>query len=65
VLNQSFVLNPAVFEPALARNIPNIPADFWLWLLNDEAFRDWEDLEKLVIGCELIAAIDAEEPLAA
>jgi hypothetical protein len=65
VLNHIFVLNPAVFAPAPAKCISNIPADFWLWLLNDEAFRDWEDLEKLVIGCELIAAIDAGEPQAA
>jgi len=43
----------------------DIPADFWLRLLNDRALRNCDDLEKLVIGCELIAAIDGVEPLAA
>ena len=62
MLKHGFVLNPALFEPASAKDLP---ADFWLWLLNDDALSDCDDLEKLVIGCELIAAIDAGEPLAA
>jgi hypothetical protein len=58
VLKHPFVLNPAVFESAPAIYIP---ADFWPRLLNDESLRDFDDLAKLVIGCELIAALDGME----
>jgi hypothetical protein len=40
-------------------------AEFWLRLLNDDALRDCDNLEKLVIGCEIIAALDAVDLLAA
>lgn len=40
-------------------------ADFWRRLLSDKAFDDFEDLEKLVIGCEIIAVLDAMDLLAA
>ena len=40
-------------------------SDFWLRLLNDETLSACEDLEKIVIGCELIAALDAVDLLAA
>ncbi len=39
--------------------------DFWLRLLNDETLSACDDLEKIVIGCEIIAALDAVELLAA
>jgi hypothetical protein len=54
------MLNPASL---VSMNLKD--ADFWLRLLNDEALRDCDDLEKIVIGCELIAAVDAVELLAA
>lgn len=38
---------------------------FWQRLLNDDALADCGDLEKIVIGCELIAALDDAELLAA
>ena len=57
-----FMLNPAMLEIAKGREIS---ADFWLRLLNLEELRDCDDLEKIVIGCELIAALDAVELLAA
>ena len=41
------------------------PSDFWVRLLNNEQLRDCNDLEKLVIGCEIIAALDAADLLAA
>lgn len=56
------MLNPAIVDPAKA-NI--VSGDFWLRLLNDEELRDFDDLEKLVIGCEIIAALDAVDLLAA
>jgi hypothetical protein len=56
------MLNPALLQGVKAK--PDC-ADFWLHLLNDEALRDWDDLEKIVIGCEIIAALDAAELLAA
>ena len=56
------MLNPAIVEP-LKSNV--ISSDFWLRLLNDEELRDFDDLEKLVLGCEIIAALDAVDLLAA
>ena len=56
------MLNPAIVEPA---NSNIISGDFWSRLLNNEDLRDFDDLEKLVIGCEIIAVLDAEDLLAA
>ena len=56
------MLNPALLQGATAK--PDC-ADFWLHLLNDYALRDWDELEKIVIGCEIIAALDAADLLAA
>ena len=56
------MLNPAVIESSKAKAEP---ADFWVRILNDEQLRDCDDLEKLVIGCEIIAALDAVNLLAA
>ena len=56
------MLNPATLEPAKS-NI--ISSDFWLRLLNDRQLSDCDDLEKLVIGCEIIAALDMVDLLAA
>ncbi len=56
------MLNPAIVEPARS-NV--ISGDFWLRLLNDEQLNDCDDLEKLVIGCEIIAALDMVDLIAA
>ena len=56
------MLNPAGL---VSLDTKNANADFWLRLLNDEALRDCGDLEKIVIGCELIAALDSVQLLAA
>ena len=61
LLKDGFVLNPALVGRLNAK--PD-HAEFWLRLLNDEALRDCDDLEKLVIGCEIIAALDAVDLLA-
>jgi hypothetical protein len=54
------MLNPASVVSMNAKD-----ADFWLRLLNDQALSDCDDLEKIVIGCELIAALDSVDLLAA
>jgi hypothetical protein len=56
------MLNPAVLPKV---NTKSVSGDFWLRLLNDEALSHFDDLEKLVIGCEIIAALDAVDQLAA
>ena len=62
LLKQAAMLNPAVLQIG---NSNNVASDFWLRLLNDEALTECDDLEKLLIGCELIAALDAVDLLAA
>ncbi|HEX4629388.1 MAG TPA: hypothetical protein VH188_00340 [Chthoniobacterales bacterium] len=56
------MLNPALLD---SLDTKNAHVDFWLRLLNDEALHDCDDLEKIVIGCELIAALDSVHLLAA
>jgi hypothetical protein len=47
-------------SPALAHS-PN----FWERILKDEALRGCDDMEKLLVGCEIIAALDGVDLLAA
>ena len=54
------MLNPASVVSMNAKD-----SDFWLRLLHDEALSDCDDLEKIVIGCEIIAALDSIDLLAA
>jgi hypothetical protein len=56
-----------MLNPTLAKRpeLNRISPDFWLRLLNDDTLRDCDDLEKLVIGCELIAALEAVDLIAA
>jgi hypothetical protein len=56
------MLNPAVIDSAKAH-----PTDtnFWIRILNNEELQDSDNLEKLVVGCEIIAALDAVDLLAA
>ena len=39
--------------------------DFWLRILRDEELRDCDNLKKLLVGCEIIAALDGVDLLAA
>ncbi len=39
--------------------------NFWERILNDDQLHDCNDLEKLLVGCEIIAALDAVDLLAA
>jgi hypothetical protein len=52
------MLNPAVIDSAKALS-------FWRHLLANEELQNFEDLEKLLAGCEIIAALDAVDLLAA
>ena len=56
------MLNPAFLESGKAEEIG---ADFWLRLFNDAQLAAYDDLEKIVIGCEIIAALDSVELIAA
>jgi len=40
-------------------------ADFWIRILNDEELRHCDNLQKLLAGCEIIAALDGVDLLAA
>jgi hypothetical protein len=40
-------------------------SDFWIRILGDEQLRDCDNLQKLLAGCEIIAALDAVDLLAA
>ena len=62
VAKDGSMLNPAVLD---CLHTKADHAEFWLRLLNNEALQDCDDLEKLVIGCEIIAALDAVDLLAA
>ena len=42
-----------------------LPLTFWERIINDEDLRGCSDLEKLLAGCEIIAALDARDLLAA
>jgi len=57
------MLNPATF---IASNETKIPASgFWFRILRDEQLRNCDDLQKLLVGCEIIAALDGVDHLAA
>jgi len=56
------MLNPAVIESHTSRSITE---NFWFRILTDEELGDCGDLQKLLVGCEIIAALDAVDLLAA
>jgi hypothetical protein len=63
LLKKSAMLIPASFiEPNETK--PRC-TDFWLRLFQDEELRDCDNLQKLLVGCEIIAALDGVDLLAA
>ena len=60
MLNPAIVLKTKASSPAPA-NFDN----FWARILRDEILSDCDDLQKLVVGCEIIAALDAVDLVAA
>ena len=57
------MLNPATVIGPDTKN--SGCSNFWLRILNDDQLSDCDDLQKLVVGCEIIAALDAADLLAA
>jgi hypothetical protein len=57
------VLIPAVFIDS--DETRERASDFWIRILRDEQLRDCDNLQKLLAGCEIIAALDAVDLLAA
>lgn len=51
---------------AIAETVPNENArPFWKRILNEKELRDCAPLEKLLVACELIAALDGDVELLA
>jgi len=57
------VLIPATFIESDETKV--CASDFWIRILRDDQLRDCDNLQKLLIGCEIIAALDAVDLLAA
>jgi hypothetical protein len=57
------MLIPATWIESKATN--SLPADFWIRILRDEELRHCDNLQKLLVGCEIIAALDGVDLLAA
>jgi hypothetical protein len=57
------MLIPATLLGSTETKIP--AADFWLRILRDEELRNCDNLQKLLVGCEIIAALDGVDLLAA
>jgi hypothetical protein len=43
----------------------NAAPDFWIRILRNEELRNCDNLQKLLVGCEIIAALDGVDLLAA
>jgi hypothetical protein len=55
-----------VINPTLKSNSPEAAlASFWQRIINDGSLQNCADLEKLLVGCEVIAALDDLDLLAA
>ena len=52
-------------DPSSQSSLRAVPTNFWESLINDEQLSDCSPLQKLLIGCELIAALDQVELLRA
>jgi hypothetical protein len=63
VLKKSGMLNPATVNESNATR--SVAENFWFRIIRDEELRDCDNLQKLVTGCEIIAALDAVDLLAA
>ena len=63
VLKKSTMLMPATFLES--KETEFLPANFWSRILRDEELRDCDNLQKLLVGCEIIAALDGVDLLAA
>jgi len=57
------MLNPAALSESHAST--DFDSNFWFRIVRDDSLRDCDNLEKLLIGCEIIAALDGVDLLAA
>lgn len=57
------MLMPATFIES--NEIEFLPANFWSRILRDDELRNCDNLQKLLVGCEIIAALDGVDLLAA
>jgi hypothetical protein len=57
------MLISATFIESIETKIP--ARNFWLRILRDEQLRNCDNLQKLLVGCEIIAALDGVDLLAA
>ena len=62
MLKQTSVINPTQFTDILDTNSS---VAFWQRILKDGALENCNPLEKLLAGCEIIAAVDDLDLLAA
>jgi hypothetical protein len=53
---------PILFE---SRETKIDGTEFWLRIVRDEELRHCDNLQKLLVGCEIIAALDGVDLLAA
>lgn len=58
------MLIPATFIDSNETGTQKNAANFWRRILRDEKLRDCDDLQKLLVGCEIIAALDGVDLLA-
>src|SRR3954465_10668887 len=62
LLSKHSVINPTLHSTTSSEHSAT---EFWLRIFNDGALQNCGDLEKLVAGCEVIAALDDLDLLAA
>ena len=62
LLKTTAMLNPAAIESHTTRSVAD---NFWFRILTDEELGECDDLQKLLVSCEIIAALDAVDLLAA
>jgi len=58
-------MNKAAAVPKIPSTSRRIPSNFWEVFLKDDQLAKCDNLEKLVAGCEVIAALDHIDELLA
>ena len=56
---------PTQIDPFGQSSLRAVPANFWERIIHDEQLSECSPLEKLLIGCELIATLDQVDLLQA
>jgi len=58
-------MNKVADLPTIQTTSRRVPANFWEMFLKDEQLSNCNNLEKLIAGCEVIAALDSIDELLA